>query len=241
MKIKPTSKLNELGLWKYMTARRFDVVTPLEEAGFLPPVAFETRDLLLAWAKKHRLSACPIGRINRKNALFVGHELHPFEGHDYHLYYTQIWVSAKYKGYRSALKRDISDFVNDSQTFRLVDADRVVNKSSAVHLDDAWINLLPVWSGRNRGFGWIESRLPKLKKGFRSVELPPLVAFKILRDKKMEKTDDNRTKEMILSDEIDEVIDGLLIHDNKPDYVKTRVIQFRDALRNDVKQDFETT
>lgn len=236
MNTTPESKLNEIDLWKYVTSRRFDIVTPLEEAGFVTPVAFETRDLLLVWAKRHRLSTWPIGKIRPENALLVGHELYPFEGHDYHLYYTQIWVSAKYKDYRSALKRDIVNYVTDDRILRLVDADHVVNKKSAADLNDVWINLLPVWSSHNRGFGWIESRLPRLRKGFQSVFLPPLVAFKILRDRMEKRVGDNRTKETILSEDVCEVVEGLLIHDGKPASVKARVIKFRDALRKDVEE-----
>ena len=236
MNTAPKSKLNEADLWKYMASRRFDLVTPLEEIGFVPPVAFENRDLLLAWAGRHRLSTCRIGRIWPENALLVGHNLYPFEGNDYHLYYTQIWVSTKYKEYRSALKRDIVDYVTDDRILRLVDADHVVNKGSAADLDDVWINLLPVWSGRNRGFGWIESRLPRLEKGFQSVSLPPLVAFKILRDRMEKRVGDNRTKEAFLREDVYKVVEGLLIHDGKPDIVKDRVIEFRDTLRRDVEE-----
>lgn len=223
----------ERELFQYMTARRFDIITPMEEYGYIPPVAFESKELLLEWAGKHGLKDSPIGRIKPHNAVLIEEELFPYPGASSGLFYSQIWVSAKYKGYRRALKRDVRNYVEDENIISRVDADHVVNKNSASNLDSVWINLLPVWKTVNRGFGWIEAKLPKLEKGFGVISLPPLVAFKILRDKERFRHGDNRTREIKLIDYIDEVSSQLLDHDSDIN-INKKLEKFRFSIRSDV-------
>ncbi|WP_149774194.1 hypothetical protein [Ruegeria intermedia] len=71
-----------------------------------------------------------------------------------------------------------------------LDADHIAARTMLKDFPDSWIAIFPTYKSSNSGFGPIEGGLPKARKGFGSIALSPLAAFKILNGKMPRSSDD---------------------------------------------------
>lgn len=157
-----------------------DISTILEFDNAVPPVMFKDRENLIRWGASRRLFAEKIGKFSENDALRIRGSYLCQDGCRFE--YNQIWVRAKYKGYARVL-RNIAEksFKHDHGDMRGIDADHVINRARLQQFPEAWVMLFPVPKGPNRGFGGkIEKYLPKPDARTVSIELPPLIAFKLL-------------------------------------------------------------
>jgi hypothetical protein len=129
----------------------------LVEAGIHPPIAFKTKADLDAWVMdvSNELEYCPIG------ARDIDDDVAVVDGRVGGLFYSQIWVRAAYRGYRSALKFQVSFFEGGMQVTKTLDS--LVSEQDADHAvgrarltakwPDAWVNLMLVGNSLNRAVG----------------------------------------------------------------------------------------
>lgn len=157
-----------------------DISSILEFDNTVPLVLLKDRQALIKWGASRRLRVEKIEGFDENNALRICGLYQCQDGCSFG--YNQIWVRAEYKNYGRFL-RSIAEtsFKHAPGDLTGIDADHVINRARIRHLPDAWVMLFPVPKGPNRGFGArIEKYLPKPAKNTASVELPPLIAFKLL-------------------------------------------------------------
>jgi hypothetical protein len=128
----------------------------LLEAGVRPPIAFKDRDALNQWLQTHNLKGTRVGaRDAERNVLFVNGSI---KAPKQEVVYSQIWVAVDYKRYRPALVYKANESEKDFQQEKLKlpddDADHAVGRTRLKEKwPYAWVNLLFVEGGVNRGFG----------------------------------------------------------------------------------------
>lgn len=101
----------------------------------------------------------------------------------------QMWVRKSYGGYRKAMRYVAKEF-HGVQNLSALDADHIAARTILKDFSDAWIAVFPTYKGSNRGFGYIERKIPKVQKGFESISLSPLATFKILNGRMSRSIDD---------------------------------------------------
>jgi hypothetical protein len=129
----------------------------LVEAGIHPPIAFKTKADLDAWVMNvsNELEYCSIGARDIEDDVAV------VDGRVRGLFYSQIWVRAAYRGYRSAIKFQVRFFEGGIQVTKALnslvseqDADHAVGRSRlTANWPDAWVNLMLVGNSLNRAVG----------------------------------------------------------------------------------------
>lgn len=157
-----------------------DISSILEFDNTVPLVLFKDRQALMEWSASRRLRVEKIEGFSKNNALRIRGPYQCQAGYSFG--YNQVWVRAKYTNYARFLRRIAeTSFKHAPSDLTGIDADHVINRARIKHLPDAWVMLFPVPKGPNRGFGArIEKYLPKPVANTASVELPPLIAFKLL-------------------------------------------------------------
>ena len=157
----------------YLMSTRLDFACWLEQTGAPPPVSFNTVANLRDWCKNiGHMKIEPFGRLS--GALRVHGALHAG------WYYDQIWTDKRYSGYRRLmLKHAIDGFDVNPKDLSGVDADHVVARNLLKRMPKAWVAVFPVPANANRGFGRIESHLPKFAPNKNTISLTPITAFKL--------------------------------------------------------------
>lgn len=160
----------------FVAQSRLDYTFFLEQTGTLPKVAFEEKSGLINWLTEE----------------FENHEVHPICGGGNAIrvgimdqrftYLEQIWVKKSYSDYRQAMRYVAKEF-HKTQDVSAIDADHIAARIILKEFPNSWIALFPTYKSSNSGFGRIERILPKAPVGFGSMELSPLMAFKILNGK----------------------------------------------------------
>lgn len=150
-----------------------DYLPLIEEESFLPPVAFETFELLDNW--RNQFGLCfEEGWKPPKSVLVLKGSICGWP-------YRQVWAHIDSCDYRNGIEFLLADFFFPGETFSEINADHVIAKKRFVNCSHAWINIFPVWGSANQNFGWIEKLLPKVSPGFKVRLLPATVSFKLFR------------------------------------------------------------
>lgn len=134
----------------HMAITRLDHITAIE-GNLKVPIAFKTKDLLLNWFQNESIIPSKIGKFSENNALLFHGDIINFEGIRHS--YTQIWVRADYKKYRSSILRYIKN-QEDTTIDNDIDADHAVSKKRLLRQwDNPWVNLLVINKRINRSIG----------------------------------------------------------------------------------------
>ncbi|MDB6181981.1 hypothetical protein [Paracoccus fistulariae] len=157
----------------FVAIARLDYIFFLEQMAEPPKVAFESRAELEKWLSDEfeNYEVRPIlGGNNAVHVAVIDQRFTRLE---------QVWVKKSYRDYRRAMKYVAEEF-HGLCDLSALDADHVVARTILEGFSDSWIAIFPTYRSSNRGFGSIERKLPKARKGFGSIELSPLAAFKIM-------------------------------------------------------------
>lgn len=167
----------------FVAQTRMDYIFFLEQMGEPPKVAFESRAGLEKWLSDEFENSEVQPILGGKNAVRVEIIDQRFT------YLEQVWVKKSYGDYRKAMKY-VADEFHSIRDLNALDADHVVARTILEDFSESWIAIFPTYKSSNSGFGSIERRLPKARKGFGSIELSPLAAFKVMNGKMPASTDD---------------------------------------------------
>lgn len=151
---------------------RVDYSDFIEQLGYPPPIAFRSRIELEKWLHE-TLEDLIIRELGKKGeAISIQGRIETVP------MFEQIWVKAKSKTYRRAMK--LVSFSNyEEDAIKGLDADHVLAKTLVSNMSDPWVALFPVPPRSNQQFGNIEDKLPKYDPLTERVDLTPLAAFKI--------------------------------------------------------------
>lgn len=143
----------------YIQSTRMDFVTAVEaEVPF--PIAFRNRSSLKNWAEENGLELKRIGQFDFEKSALIAQGHIPVWGLGA-ISYSQVWVRAEYKAYRSSLLKRIKHFENFSGEITNLDADHAVSKKRLRTIwPDAWVNLTLVDSSLNRAVGGMLEKDP---------------------------------------------------------------------------------
>lgn len=134
-----------------------DFVTAIE-ADVSLPIAFDSRSALNKWVGANDLKFSAIGK--RRKAVRICGRVHGF-GPDANIGYNQIWVAAKYFGYRDAVKVQLKASEGSLKDIHFYDGDHAVSRTRLTKIwPDAWVNLVLVESSVNRAVGSMMEKEP---------------------------------------------------------------------------------
>tara|TARA_R100001086_G_scaffold217901_1_gene134412 strand:+ start:941 stop:1600 length:660 start_codon:yes stop_codon:yes gene_type:complete len=153
-----------------------DYIVFLEQLREPPKVAFESFTELNEWLS---------GEFKNYNVqpIFGGRNAIRVEIMDQRFtYLEQVWVKKSYGRYRQAMKYVATNF-HGVHDLSALDADHISARIMLTDFPDSWIAIFSTYKNSNSGFGSIERGLPKARKGFGSIALSPMMAFKILTGK----------------------------------------------------------
>ena len=137
-----------------------------------PPVYFRERYLLEGWAL---LSGFVLERRNKNTYCISGWRGNGKEMARFH----QLWVRSGYTKYRDRFLEFHSGMCDQfPDDLKNINADHVINKSRIP--ENSWVQLFPVSDTTNQEYGSkFERYFPKVDANTKSIDLPPLVCFKL--------------------------------------------------------------
>jgi hypothetical protein len=155
---------------------RLDYICYLEQMGTPPKVAFEDCSELKQWLSEEfdDYEVQPV--LGGRNAIRVK------ISDDRFTFLEQLWVRKSYSDYRKAMRYVAKNF-HATDDVSAIDADHIVARTILKDFPNSWVAIFPTYKSSNSGFGPVERALPKAKKGFKSISLSPLMAFKIANGK----------------------------------------------------------
>lgn len=123
------------------------------EADVLYPIAFKNRAALDRWAAGENLHPYKIGKFKKdKSAISYRGTIRVWPTGE--LYYSQIWIRAKFRNYRKSVLRHLVECNDLDGSVEDYDADHAVSKKRLTNIwPDAWVNLALVERSMNRSIG----------------------------------------------------------------------------------------
>jgi hypothetical protein len=182
-----TAAMNVETTWLDLTmSARLDVQTWIEANHDVPPVVFESFDILTQWAHgDHEFKVKVLAK--RRNgepavALVEGFFRSVDPSNRLKYPYRQLWTLAAYRYYRRPFAKyhSLTDNVPISDLKEL-HADHVVNSGRLKSFPKSWVMLFPVNGQINSAFGLkVEKSLPKIERLDEVIYLGEPELFKIL-------------------------------------------------------------
>lgn len=123
------------------------------EADVRYPIAFRDRAALDRWAAGENLHPYKIGTFKKdKSAVSYRGTLRIWPNGE--LYYSQVWIKAKFRSYRKSILRHLVECNDLDGVVDNYDADHAVSKKRLTSVwPDAWVNLALVNRSMNRSIG----------------------------------------------------------------------------------------
>ncbi len=152
----------------HVHSTHMDFVTSVE-SDTLYPIAFRNREALNNWASGHGLHSYKIGSFTKdKSAVSLRGSLSVWPSGG--IFYSQVWVRARFKNYRKSILRHLVDSNDLDGDVGKYDADHAVSKKRLTkEWPDAWVNLTLVDHSINRSVGAMLEKEPLLSDSSSSV------------------------------------------------------------------------
>jgi hypothetical protein len=158
---------------------RLDIDGYLKSFNELPPGMFKNLKALFAWATAFHMKVEVLDCFTAEQALVV-------ESLSLCLPFRTLWVRVDFEGFRDAMRAFLSGYATGEAGIASVDADHVINRARVPKVDEddedsgAWLMLMPVPLGSNRGFGAaIERYLDTIDFNIDCWQIEPVVLLKL--------------------------------------------------------------
>lgn len=206
---------------------RLDIDGYRTKYGCFPPGMFTNLDVLDEWIfdMEHRPDGAII--VKRKLAEFSSNDVLVLTAEAGSLIrYESVWVRAKWKSYRDAMKAHLEKDQAGYDGIKSVDADHVINRQRILeNHHDGWVMLMPVPLEANRAFGSaIEKGLPPIDPATKFRLIEPLLLLKTFAGTSIQNLTDLRALEAQIA--------GQMEHDDTKDETVQAALSEYKALRD---------